>query len=391
MAEPSQENRHQLGFDFEQDWGTSYDMTLNPDFAASDFVAWDQEFYVELLANTSPGNLVPSAGLTPDSFDFQMFSVPAIPQTQPTSSEPASTIKHSRPRTEQNQAHTKAAAIGTEDSSDVPEHVLTQHYSLNAIHRPDSKNWNFYMHFYNRFATSHPPVLQAIYASASAQLLYANKLGSMARAISYYDNCLIQLEKLYGIKPSEVSSSCLTESLSAALTKMTQENLDVVIISLYFLALFDLTTTRPTQLRRILRLMPTIIRSREQNELSGTFQRLSTWFAYLDTRASLFGLGDKNVVIYAIGDEEELSEAVSASQTVLQKEYSSLYPEEERSRDTLAVPLILKILKVMVIFREISRHTEVAEDQVKTSIRQKMDQQSEVCRPKAAAKTLPSC
>jgi hypothetical protein len=380
-----------LGFDFEHDWGTSYDMMPNPDFAASDFAAWDQEFYEELLANTSTGNFVPPAGLTPDSLDLQMSSVSAIPQTQPTSFKPADAIEQSRCRMEQKQANTKAPAIGVEDSSDVPEHVLTQHYSLNAIHRPDSKNWNFYMHFYNRFATSHPPVLQAIYASASAQLLYANKLGSMTRAISYYENCLIQLEILYGIRPPEVSISGVTESLSEALTKMSQENLDVVIISLYFLALFDLTTTRPTQLRRILRVMPTIIRSREQNELSGTFQRISTWFVYLDTRASLFGLGDKNVVIYSIGDEEELSQAVSASQTVLQNEYSSLYPEEERSRDTLAVPLILKILKIMVIFREISRCTEVADDKLKTSIRQKIDQQSEVCRPNATAKPLLTC
>jgi hypothetical protein len=356
-----------------------YGMAPNPDFAASDFAAWDQEFYVELLANTSPGTFVPPAGLTPDSLDLQMSSLSTIHQTQPTSSEPDDVIEHSRRGPEQKQGHTKALAIRIEDSSDVPEHVLTQHYSLNAIHRPDSKNWNFYMHFYNRFATSHPPVLQAIYASASAQLLYANKLGSMARAISYYDNCLTQLETLYGIKPPEASNSFFTESLSVALARMNQETLDVVIISLYFLALFDLTTTRPTQLRCILRIMPTIIRSREQSELSGTFQRLSTWFVYLDTRASLFGLGDKDVVIYSIGDEAELSQAVSASQTVLQKEYSSLYPEEERSRDAIAVPLIFNILKIMVIFREISRHTDEADDTVKSGIRQKIDQQSKVC------------
>jgi hypothetical protein len=160
---------------------------------------------------------------------------------------------------------------------------------------------------------------------------------------------------------------------------LDQENLDVVIISLYFLALFDLTTTRPKQLRRILSVMPNIIRSRKQNEVGGTFQRISTWFLYLDTRASLFGGGDSDLLIYSIGDEKELAEAVNASQTVLQEEYSLLYPEEERARDTLSVPLILRILEIMVIFREISRHTELADDSVKTLIREKIDLQHKVC------------
>lgn len=366
----------QFGFDFEQDWGISYDMMPNPDFAASDFAAWDQEFYAELLANTSPGNIIPQAVLTPDSLDLQISNMSTNLHTQPILNEAAGAIRSHRP--EPTRILTIKHSNGVDNSSDVPEHVLTQHYSLNAIHRPDSKNWNFYMHFYNRFATSHPPVLLAIYASASAQLLYANKLGSIARATSYYDNCLAQLDILYGINTLEILTSRTTECLIIALAKLNQENLDVVIISLYFLALFDLTTTRPSQLRRILRMMPTIIRSREQSKLSGTFQRLSTWFVYLDTRASLFGLGDKDVVIYSIGDEAELSLAVSASQTVLQQEYSFLYPEEERTRDKLAVPLILKILEIMVIFREISRHTKVAEDNIKADIRQKIDRQSKV-------------
>lgn len=375
-VEDSQENVIPSDFNLEQDWGTSYDMMPNSDFAASDFAAWDQEFYADLLANTSPANIIPPAGLTPDSLDLQISYGSAVLQTHPTPTEPADAIPSKQPHEKAAQAYTKQPAVLVEDSSEVPEHVLTQHYSLNAIHRPDSKNWNFYMHFYNRFATSHPPVLLSIYASASAQLLYANKLGSMARAISYYDSCLAKLDTLCHVKLPEVSIPWSSESLAAIIEKMTEENLDVIIISLYFLALFDLTTTRPAHLRRILRIMPTIIRSREQSQLSGTFQRLSTWFVYLDTRASLFGLGDTDTVIYSMGDEVELSNAVSASQTVLQKEYSFLYPEEERARDKLAVPLILKILEIMVIFREISRYTKLADDNMISRIRQRIDLQS---------------
>ncbi|KAF4635769.1 hypothetical protein G7Y89_g2317 [Cudoniella acicularis] len=375
------ENAYQFGFgfgfDFEQDWASSYNMKPNPDFGASDFAAWDQEFYVDLMTNTSPGRLIPQAGLIPGSLDLQMSSASTIPHTnstQLTSTDPTNNPTPSRPYPEPPNSHTSESMVGVEDSTEVPEHVLTQHYSLNAIHRLDSKNWNFYMHFYNRFATSHPPVLLAIYASVSSQLLYANKLGSMARAISYYDSCLSKLDATYGVILPHVSTSSTKESLIESLRKLNKENLDVVIISLYFLALFDLTTTRPAQLRRILRVMPTIIRSRSQSQLSGTFQRLSTWFIYLDTRASLFGLGDNDVVIYSTGDEAELHEAVSASQSVLQEEYSFLYPDEERTRDKLAVPLILRILDIMVIFREISRHTEPTDDNTIALIRQKINQ-----------------
>jgi hypothetical protein len=125
--------------------------------------------------------------------------------------------------------------------------------------------------------------------------------------------------------------------------------------------------------------MPLIIRARKQDELSGTFQRLSTWFLFLDTRASLFGLGDHDSLIYSIGDEGELAAAVNASKNVLREEYSILYPEEECIRDKFSVPLILRILEIMVIFREISRHTEQSDDNIKVCIMEKINLQSKVC------------
>jgi hypothetical protein len=200
------------------------------------------------------------------------------------------------------------------------------------------------MRFYNRFATAHPPVLSAIYASASAQLLYANKLGSMDRPLSHYDNCCKRLGELYSIFLPRGSSQTSVESFPKALRKLSQEDFDVVIISFYFLALFDLTTARPTHLRKILRVVSATIRLRKQSEQSGTFQRLSTWFLYLDVRSSLFGLGDNDIAIYWFGDEPEIAEAVSASQNVLQHEHGFLYPEEERARDKLSVPQRTKAL-----------------------------------------------
>jgi hypothetical protein len=73
-------------------------MMPHPDFAASDFAAWDQEFYAEVLANNITQNFDPQPVLTPNSLDLQMSSVSAIPPTQPTSS--SDTIEDSGPCTE---------------------------------------------------------------------------------------------------------------------------------------------------------------------------------------------------------------------------------------------------------------------------------------------------
>lgn len=183
------------------------------EFSASNFAAWDQDFYSELLANTSVGSQFPQAGLTPESLDVQISYTSDNFQDGPTSTKYNHGLTSSQIQTRTAEVPTAASDVGTEDPTEVPEHVLAQHYSLNAVHRPDSKNWNFYMHFYNRFARTHPPVLQAIYASASAQLLYSKKLGSMTRAISYYDSCIYKLERLYSMSLPNGLNSWTIESL----------------------------------------------------------------------------------------------------------------------------------------------------------------------------------
>ena len=360
----------------DEGWSLSWDMTGNPDFAT-----WQQDIYTGLLGDTSPGLLFPHTGAEPEALDSNLSDdtadnferTPLLEQSLSSTSRPPGTITIASAR-----VHITDGTNHDGNAEEVPSHILAQHYSLTAVHRQDSKSWNFYMHFYNRFATRHPPVLMAIYAFASAQLFYAKNLGSMKSALTHYEGSVSQLSSLHGILIPDVLSAPKQLLFEQSLEKLNTEGLDVVIISLYFLALFDLLTTRPDHLRKILHVVPALLRCRDVTELSGTFRRLSTWFLYLDARASLFGLGEEDCITYTIGNEPELVDAVHASRDVLREEYSMLYPDEEHERDEIALPFLIRVLKLMAIFREISRHNALADESTRIRIREMIDVQKKV-------------
>jgi hypothetical protein len=168
------------------------------------------------------------------------------------------------------------------------------------------------------------------------------------------------------------------DSITRSLVALDADCVEALIVAFYFLASLDLMVSRPLELRKFLRLASILVQSRGHDyEMSGTFLRVSTWFCFLDCRASAFGRGDASI-IQTIGGETGLVQAMGNSNNFLREEYIMLYPKEEVERAKYHSPLLATILSLVAIFSDISRNYDNASDSLKSRIRLDLDEQKKV-------------
>lgn len=234
------------------------------------------------------------------------------------------------------------------------------------------------MHFYNRFTAAHPLVLSSIYAWTSAHLFYSKTLGSLDTAFLYHRKCLDQISLQHEIQTPEAWNAESEGHLTAAISKLSKDSLDSVIVAFYFLASFDLMASQARELRKILRLVSLLIKIRGcTSDAGGIFLRVSTWFCFLDARESAFGQGTCPI-LNAIGGEDGIVQAMQASRHFLQEEYSILYPAEELQKDEAHAPLLAMILRLVATFSDISTHYEGSNNTVRDEIRERLNGYAEV-------------
>ncbi|KAH8893619.1 MFS general substrate transporter [Thozetella sp. PMI_491] len=239
-------------------------------------------------------------------------------------------------------------------TSAVSDHVLAQHYTRNLTSRYSSKNqgWNYHTYFFNRFNSSHPFVLSALYAWTSAHLFCSGSLTSPSNALVHYEKCLLGLKQAFGIEISvDVSSG---HSLDWMDSGIGAHDFDAIAVAFFFLASTDLTLSRPAELQNLLALEADVLQWKDSDGLDSVFLKIATWFCFLDARTSAFGLASDRI-IQAMGNEAGLLRVLQTSQDFLQKEYSLLYPQEEERRDQAHLPLYIATCRLIAILGRISR------------------------------------
>lgn len=236
----------------------------------------------------------------------------------------------------------------------VSDHVLALHYTQNLTSRYSSKKqgWNFHTYFFNRFSSSHPFVMSALYAWTSAHLLCAGAIASEENSQLHYAKCVCGLKRVFNM---EVRPSAGLDHDLHWMTAVTRDDdFDAIAVALFFLASTDLILSRPGDLRNLLDLEATIIKRRNYRGPDSVFIKIATWFCFLDARASAFGTGEDRI-IQALGDEKGLLHILRSSQDFLRKEYDILYPHEEQQRDQAHLPLYVVTCRLVALIGRISR------------------------------------
>ncbi|KAH7025665.1 uncharacterized protein B0I36DRAFT_293256 [Microdochium trichocladiopsis] len=240
-----------------------------------------------------------------------------------------------------------ATSINTPSPSTVSisDHVLAQHYKQKLTGRYSSKDpaWNYYVHFYNRFSSSHPFVLSALYAWTSAHLFCTGILKATTDALSHYHNCLAELQRWFGLtidRPLDPLDSGLQE-----IQTTDDDTLDAITVGLYFLASTDLMLGDFGRLRRVLDLEAEILLAqglgpqRPQLKLGRLSTVAAMWFCYLDARTASFGMRATSI-LQAMGGESGMVQATGATKDLLRSEYSPIYPSQQQQRDEVHLPLL---------------------------------------------------
>ncbi|KAH8682581.1 hypothetical protein BX600DRAFT_374941 [Xylariales sp. PMI_506] len=223
-------------------------------------------------------------------------------------------------------------------ASTISDHVLAQHYTRSLTGRYSSKDpgWNYYMHFYTRFSTTHTFVLSSLYAWTSVHLYCTGNLSSRANALTHYQKAISEIRNAYGL---ELLAEDIQYQAQMVVSGVGKEDLDAIAVAMYFLASTDLMLSRAINLRWILQFEAGLIRARMPTSFETLFSQIATWFCFLDSRASAFGATESQVIV-AIGGEAGLLEAMDRSRYLLQREYNLLYPPKEQQRDRAHTPLL---------------------------------------------------
>lgn len=266
-------------------------------------------------------------------------------------------------------------------NSAVSDHVLAQHYTRNLTSRYSSKNqgWNYHTYFFNRFSSSHPFVMSALYAWTSAHLFCAGVINSEDNSLLHYSKCVAGLKHVFNMEV--LTKSGLKHDLNWLTADVGDDDHDAIAVALFFLAWTDLILSRPHDLRNLLELEASILEQRKYKGSDSVFIKMATWFCFLDARASAFG-PSQDYIIQALGDDQGLQEIVEDSQDFLQKEYDLLYPREELQRDQAHLPLYTVTGQLVTLLGKISRSCKAGIDvseSAKTEIRGSLKRLKQVC------------
>jgi hypothetical protein len=269
--------------------------------------------------------------------------------------------------------------IERQQLENIPDHLLAQHYTRNLTGRYSSKDrgWNYYTYFYNRFTNTHPFVLSALYSWTAAHLFFSGALKTLDNAIKYYYRCLSQMSISHNILVATSVEESLEIDGSQGVIQLSADDLDAVVVSLYFLASTDLLAARPQELRSLLRAMTTLVSLPNRHPRDGLAFEVCNWFCFLDARSSAFGKGSSSM-IGALGGEEGLVNATKNSRGFLRNEYKMLYPADMIQRDAAHIPLNEIVLRLIAIFGEISRNFDRREEEIRIGVRLSLDNVREV-------------
>jgi len=252
-----------------------------------------------------------------------------------------------------------------EPLEEIPDHFLAQHYTRTLTSRYSSKDrgWNYYAHFYHRFTNSHAFVLSALYAWTSAHLFFAGNLKSLDNAFKHYERCLQQISTSHHLNIDALSTQATACAGQINLPSLlSDDDIDAIGVSMYFLASTDLLASRRAPLRNLVQAMTALhLAGLPARRRKGLFSTVSSWFSFLDARLSIFGMGNCSLM-NVIGGEEGMVACIHSTSDFLRQEYKILYPAEEAKRDEAHLPLLEILVRLVANFGIISNFVAGAKD-----------------------------
>ncbi|KAJ6038584.1 hypothetical protein N7499_004321 [Penicillium canescens] len=257
--------------------------------------------------------------------------------------------------------------------SAVSDRVLAQHYTQNLTSKYSSKErgWNNHTYFFNRFSSSHPFVISSLYAWTAAHLHCYGALGSEVDALEHYGKSLAGLRDQLGI---HLLAENVTEEASQTWFQLLakDDDLDAVSVTLYFLAWTDLLLSRQASLKQMLSLEALLLGIRGHDQLHSIYVRMAVWFCFLDARTALFCQGNDRI-IQSMGDDSGLVIALEQSHDFLQREYTLLYPREERQWDEAHRPLYVATCRLVGLLGKVSRsHGHSPDESLEVGVRESL-------------------
>lgn len=269
-----------------------------------------------------------------------------------------------------------------EPLEEIPDHFLAQHYTRTLTSRYSSKDrgWNYYAHFYHRFTNSHAFVLSALYAWTSAHLFFAGNLKSLHNAFKHYERCLQQISTGHNLNIETLLSQAKAGSGPINLSGViSDDDIDAIGVSMYFLASTDLLASRRAPLQNLVQAMTALHSAGlPARRRKGLFSTVSSWFCFLDARLSIFGMASCSL-ISVIGGEEGMVAGINNTSDFLRQEYKILYPAEEVKRDEAHLPLLEILVRLVANFGLISNFLASGEDPgLQATVRTSLDKIKEV-------------
>jgi hypothetical protein len=386
---------------------------LLPDSFVPHFSSWPDDFYQTFNIDDAsfPDFDMPEIMLSVDGSSTADRDSASLPEPVLSTDIPSISLQTITGTTQSQQRHDKSERPAKKAKLEsLPVHLLAQHFSrqLTGRYSFKSADWTFYTYFFHRFTTSHPWVLSSILAWTSAHLFYSGKAESLNTSLSHYDECISHMSKKYGRTIHEIDAAWPTEydeEKDAALATAATDDVDAIFVGHFFLALFDLITARPHQIRKILRFIAHVLHiPGVGNNMGGVRSRVATWvtsplintfalsislskfhihspyltppnsfqFCILDGKASAFQPSD-GAVLQAIGSEAGLVTALHASYSTLQQVYSVTYPDEERRGDETHLPLLERMLRIIFLLHSITLAKQNPRNKDIKAIREKLD------------------
>ena len=169
------------------------------------------------------------------------------------------------------------------DSRRLPRHLLAQHFAqkLTGRYSFKSSQWTYHTYFFHRFTNTHSWVLSAMLAWTSANLFYNEKVESLDTACSHYQESLAQISECSGRDLDEVSKSWPAtnhQEHNRKLAEAETDDIDAIFVACFYLALHDLITARPYQVRKILRFIAHVLKvPNVWQAMGGIRSRVALW------------------------------------------------------------------------------------------------------------------
>jgi hypothetical protein len=190
-------------------------------------------------------------------------------------------------------------------------------------------------------------------------------------ALEHYGKSIAALRDQLGI---HLLAENVTEEASQTWFQLLaqDDDLDAVSVTLYFLAWTDLLLSRQASLKQMLSLEALLLGIRGPSQSHSLYVRMAVWFCFLDARTALFYQGNDRI-IQSMGDDSGLMIALEQSHDFLQREYTLLYPKEERQWDEAHRPLYVATCRLVGLLGKVSRsHGGLPDESLEVGVRESL-------------------